>query len=164
MPPMFSPAQAPDRNADAFIDWANLIREANSRPAAWSPPEAFFAILFAAATCDGAVSAEEQAEFAALIHRSRALRSLSAEDLQTLNVAVVQRFSRDRADALAAACAALPADMRLAAFAHALDLVLCDGELIKEEAAFLNALVAHLQLERGAVERIADVIMLKNKY
>jgi hypothetical protein len=45
-----------------------------------------------------------------------------------------------------------------------MDLVLADGDLNQDEADFLNALILHLKLDREGVERVADVIMLKNRY
>jgi hypothetical protein len=65
---------------------------------------------------------------------------------------------------LRGACAALPAEIRLPVFAHALDLVLADGELNEDEAKFLDALVLDLDLHRDDVERIANVIELKNRF
>jgi len=59
---------------------------------------------------------------------------------------------------------ALPEEMRLTAFANALDLVLADGQLSEDEADFLNTLILHLQLNGADVERIADIILLKNRY
>ena len=56
------------------------------------------------------------------------------------------------------------AEMRLSTFAHALDLALADGELTADEADYLNTLILYLELDRDDVERVADVIVLKNQY
>lgn len=143
------------------LSWSSLIGEV--RPEGWSIPEAFVAILLAATTCDGDLAGVEHEELLALVHRSRALKSLSMTELSDLNMKVMARL-QDEPDALARACAALPEEMRLAMFAHALDLVLADGELTIDEADFLNALILDLKLDREGVAKVADVIVLKNQY
>lgn len=146
------------------LDWSRLLATGPARaPASWSIPEAFVAILLNAVTCDGEMAAVEYEELLALAHRSRALKSLSPQQLGDINVTVAERL-RAEPDALAHACAALPEEMRLSAFAHALDLILADGELKREEADFLNTLILRLGLARDDVERVASVISIKNLY
>lgn len=146
------------------LDWSRLLApEAPRTQAGWSTPEAFVAVLLAAVTCDGDLAAIEHEELLALAHRSRALMSLTTRQLSELNVKVIGRL-RDEEEALAQACAAIPEEMRLSLFAHALDLVLADGDLNQDEADFLNALILNLNLDRDGVERVADVITLKNRY
>jgi hypothetical protein len=144
------------------LSWSSLVDE---KPAAqgWSVPEAFVTVLLAAVTCDGELAALEHEELLALVHRSRALKSITPAQLSELNVKAIARL-RDEPDALAEACAALPEAMRLAVFAHALDLVLADGELSIDEADFLNALILDLKLDREGVAKVSDVIVLKNQY
>lgn len=147
------------------MSWSALVEDAAAAPkaAAWTVPAAFVMVLLAAVTCDGEMAEVEHEEILALTHRSRALQSLSPAQIAALNVQAVSRM-RDEPSALADACAALPQDMRPAVFAHALDLVLADGELTIEEADFLNVLIRHLKLDRDIVSKIADVIVLKNQY
>lgn len=150
------------------LDWSTLF-EQQPKPQAkevspgWSTPEAFVAILFSAVTCDGELAPVEHEELLALAHRSRALKSLSTQQLAALNTQVLERL-RQSDSALEEACQALPQDARLSVFAHALDLVLADGEVNQDEADFLNAIILYLKLDRADVERIADVMVLKNQY
>jgi uncharacterized tellurite resistance protein B-like protein len=146
------------------FDWSRLLasQEAGAQEG-WTIPEAFLAVLFAAATCDGQLAAVEHEELLALAHRSRALKSLSTNELAEINIKIVARL-RDAETALEEACKALPEEMRLPLFAHALDLVLADGELNHEEAEFLDAIVLHLGLDRESVERVSSVIALKNRF
>jgi uncharacterized tellurite resistance protein B-like protein len=146
------------------LSWGAMLEaDLEPTPDAWSIPEAFLAVLFAAVTCDGELVAVEHEELLALAHRSRALKTLTAKQLGELNVRILERMRADVA-MLRSACAALPAEMRLPVFAHALDLVLADGELNEDEAKFLDALVLDLELHRDDVERIANVIELKNRF
>lgn len=167
MSEFFAASLGPDRAAADVLNWSRLLQQpsagAKEKPTTWSAPEAFVAILFSAVTCDGELTAIEHEELLALAHRSRALKTLSRQELAVLNTTVLDRL-RAEETALADACGALPEEMRLAAFAHALDLVLADGELNIEEADFLNALILNLKLDREDVQKVADVIVLKNQY
>ncbi len=152
----------PTAEAKNPLAWSNLLGDA---PAAegWTIPEAFITILLAAVTCDGELATTEHEELLALVHRSRALKSLSTDQLSALNVKAMSRL-RDQSGALADACTALPEDMRPSVFAHALDLVLADGELTTDEADFLNTIILSLKLSREDVANISDVIVLKNRF
>ena len=155
---------APPKNA---LDWSSLdgvsrLTRGIEAPA-WSMEQAYVAILFAAATCDGRLSSEEHEELLALVHRSRVLKILSRDQLAAINVTIASRL-RDTDTALRDACLALPEEMRLTAFANALDLVLADGQLSEDEADFLNTLILHMRLSGADVERIAEIILLKNRY
>lgn len=147
------------------LSWSRLVAEPPTAPPAptWTVPAAFVTVLLAAVSCDGEMAEAEHEEILALTHRSRALKSLTPAQLAALNVQAVSRM-RDEPDALTNACAALPEEMRPAIFAHALDLVLADGELTVDEADFLNALIRDLKLDREIVSKIADVMALKNQY
>ncbi len=144
------------------LNWTDMLVSQGSQEA-WSIPEAFLAILFAAVTCDGSLAAVEHEELLALAHRSRALKTLTVAQLAALNVRILER-TRSGEAVLSNACATLPVDMRLPAFAHAFDLVLADGELNEDEADFLNGLILGLDLHREDVGRIVTVIELKNRF
>ena len=149
------------KDAKVAFDWSRFAAVEAAKPA-WTPAQALFAVLFAAATCDGDVSVEEQETLIALVHRSRALKALDEEALGTLNIEVVRRLAAGRDEAVKAACAAMPKEMRLAAFAHALDIAIADGDVSAAEAGFLNGLILSLELAMPDVERVADVLLLKN--
>jgi len=153
---------ADDRQA-LFFDWARMANTAEGKRAGWSEATAYFAVLFAAATCDGKLAREEHEAMLAMTHRARVLKDLSQDQLAALNTFVVDRFREEGEAALVNACAALSAEMRLPVFAQALDIIVCDGALSTEESAYLNRLVAALRLGRADVERVADVIFVKNR-
>lgn len=148
------------------LDWsrlANLSKAASAGASDWTKEEAFIAILFAAATCDGRLSGEEHEELLALVHRSRLLKALSEDQLTEISVRIASRL-RSADSALCDACKALPEEVRLTAFTHALDLVLADGQLSQDEADFLNTLTSCMELNGEDVERVADAIIIKNRY
>ena len=156
------PASA--RLDNIFVDWARLVDGATAKPErAWAAPEAFLCILLAAALCDASIKGEERELVAMLAHRSRGLRSLSANQLAALQQRVTDGLAYDFSAMLEAALSALPEEYRLPAFAHALDIALADDDLSDREARFLDNLVARFELDPVEVKRIAEVIVLKNQ-
>lgn len=158
----FSDRKSSQDAAANELDWTAMLDSRESSDA-WSIPEAFLAILFVAVTCDGDLAAVEHEELLALAHRSRALKTLKVTQLAALNVGILERMRRGET-VLMNACAALPDEMRLSAFAHAFDLVLADGDLNEDEADFLNSLILNFDLHRDDVDRIVTVIELKNRF
>ena len=129
----------------------------------WTIPQAYLCVLLSAAYADGQVASEERSEIQALAIRSRTLKSLSKNELADLNSTIEARLN-DRPEALLEACEALPQEMRLPLFAHCVDIVLADGELVKAEADFLNQLVQILNVDGDDARRIVEVLLLKNQY
>jgi uncharacterized tellurite resistance protein B-like protein len=142
-----------DRLADRF----------RHRNTGWSIPEAILCLLFSAAMADGSFSEEENVQIQSIARRSRALRALSPQDLATANNAVNQRIAQNP-NALQEACATLPADMCLPYFAHCVDIILSDGELLKSETDFLHALIPMLDLDEAHANRVMEVLFLKAQY
>ena len=159
-PPYFTAQR--DGPTRPVFDWAAMMSGAKAHPT-WSPAEAFFALLFVAAVCDNEIRPTEQEALAGIVHRSRMLKALSERDLVALNERVRGKLEGDPEAALQHICEALPPDVRLPAFAHALDIMLADGELAQPEAATLNAMVAHLRLAAEDVDRVAGVLAMKNR-
>lgn len=157
------PREGASAAPENVLSWSVLLEAAPESKTEWTIPEAFLAILFAAVTCDGELATVEHEELMALAHRSRALKTASAKQLAELNTRIVERMRRT--DTMVRdACAALPMEMRLSAFSHALDLVLADGDINAAEAAFLDQLSRYFDLPLGDIERVARVIVEKNRY
>jgi uncharacterized tellurite resistance protein B-like protein len=129
----------------------------------WTIPEAFLGILLAAAYSDGSLSPEEVNEVRSLAQRTRTLKALSPNELAAANANVEKRL-KDRPDGLKQACETLPADMCLPVFAHCVDIILSDGELLKPEADFLQSLVPMLDIDPNNARRVMEVLLLKNQY
>jgi uncharacterized tellurite resistance protein B-like protein len=129
----------------------------------WTIPEAYLGIMLAAANCDGNLSAEEANEIRSLALRTRTLKALAPNELSRANQVVEQRL-RERTDGLKQACETLPADMCLPVFAHCVDIILADGELMKPEAEFLQNLIPMLDIDPNNARRVMEVLLLKNQY
>jgi hypothetical protein len=129
----------------------------------WTIPQAILCILISTGMADGHFDVEEEEVIRSLARRSRALSTLSANDLSAANDVVNERM-QNRPDALQQACETLPADMCLPVFAHAVDIVLSDGELLKPEAEFLQSLMTMLDIDPDHARRVMEVMLLKNQY
>ncbi len=144
------------------LDLDDLARQFQGK-SDWSIPEAYMCLILAAAFSDGELAAEEKQEIAALVMRSRTMKTLSQTDLAKVNATVNERL-KTRQNGLEEACNSLPADMRLSVFAHCVDIVLADGELRQSEADFLNKVTTLLRLDAEKAKQVLTVVMLKNSY
>jgi uncharacterized tellurite resistance protein B-like protein len=112
---------------------------------------------------DGNFSPEEKNEIQALCLRSRALKSLGAATLAQANVEVAKRL-KERPKGLQEACETLPGDMRMPVFAHCVDIILSDGELLQPEAEFLSKITEYMGIGKTDAQRIMEVMLIKNRY
>lgn len=147
-----------------FHDWpAQVDARATKRESSWSAPEAFLCILLGAGVCDREFADDERELVRLIAHRSRGLKALSPQQLDVLQWLVVDRLEAGLDQALEAACAALPDEIKLPAFAHALDIALMDGSLNAAEAAYLDRLAALLDLDPALSRPVANAIVIKNR-
>ncbi len=129
----------------------------------WTIPEAYLCVLLAASVADGTFNAAETGAIQEIVRRSRAMAAVSARDLAMANDVVNKRLQVNPM-ALKEACQTLPTDMGLPVFAHAIDIILADGELLSSEADFLNQLVSLLELDPDEARRVMEVLLLKAQY
>lgn len=130
----------------------------------WTPQEAMYCLMAAAAWADGKLQAEEDAEIKALAKRSPTLSKAPDNNLKTLNDRIVRRLNANFEDAVERACASLPDDMKRAAFSHAVDIVYADRAVLPEEARYLNKLVELLSIPEDEAREVARVLEAKNAY
>jgi uncharacterized tellurite resistance protein B-like protein len=139
---------------------ANKFRYKNT---GWSIPEAYLCLLFSAAMADGTFTGPEGEVIKQAVSRSRAMAALSPQDLANANNAVNQRLQQNP-NSLDEACQTLPAEMCLPVFAHCVDIILSDGQLLKSEADFLQNLTAKLDIEADNAKRVMEVLLMKAQY
>jgi uncharacterized tellurite resistance protein B-like protein len=152
---------AVDQKSPFDIDMlADRFRRQNT---GWSIPEAFLCILYSATAIDGSFDPKEIEAIRTVVSRSRAMTALSPQALAKADRSVNERM-QSRPTALKEACENLPADMCLPVFAHCVDLVLSDGQLLKTEADFLSDLARMLNLEPDDALRVTEVLLLKAQY
>lgn len=161
---IFQAPPEPERAATSTFDLGKLTEQfKQQRNTDWSVPEAFLCLLLSAAISDGNVSLEEQSEIYALARRSRALKTVNANQLAAANASVNKRL-KERPEGLKEACESLPLDMRLPVFAHCVDIILADGALLAVEADFLNKIMGYLGLNPDEGKRVMEVMLIKNRF
>lgn len=163
-------AQSADRGINIFqqfvdnsspFDADKLADRLKHRNTEWSIPEAFLGVLVSAAMADGALDPSEGRLIQTLVGRSRAMKA-SNQDLGKLNDKVNRLLQSP--DGLRHACETLPADMTLPVFAHCVDIVLSDGQLLKVEADYLDNLRKMLDIDEAHAKRVMEVLLLKAQY
>ena len=130
----------------------------------WTIPEAYLGLMIAAAKADGREIAEEDAEIAAVARRSRALRSLTPDQIAEAQANARAKLRDNAEDAIDDACKTLPAELCLPAFTHCVDIVLADGELLETEARWLEGVMPKLDIDADHGRRILEVLLLKANY
>ncbi|MES1200242.1 MAG: TerB family tellurite resistance protein [Pseudomonadota bacterium] len=145
------------------FDMGKLADKFRHRNTGWTIPEAFLGLMFSAAMADGNFDPNERDTILAIAKRSRALSSLAPQDLAAANEAVNERLA-NRPMALEECCQTLPADMCLPVFAHCVDIILSDGQLVQPEAQFLDKLVPLLDIGQENARRVMEVLLLKAQY
>jgi uncharacterized tellurite resistance protein B-like protein len=145
------------------FDIDKLADKFRHRNTGWSIPEAYICLLFSAAMADGSFNGPEGETIKIAASRSRAMTALSPADLANVNTTVNQRLQQNP-NALTEACQTLPAEMCLPVFAHCVDIILSDGQLLKPEADFLQKLVTMLDIEPDNARRVMEVLLMKAQY
>lgn len=145
------------------FDVEKLADKFRHRNTGWTIPEAYLAVLIHAALADGTLDAEESGSITTIARRSRALSALSPADLAAANNTVNERM-KNRPEALKEACQTLPADMVMSVFAHCVEIILSDGQLLRQEAEFLQKLAPLLDIDEANARRIMEVLLIKAQY
>ncbi|NEO85903.1 MAG: tellurite resistance TerB family protein [Spirulina sp. SIO3F2] len=128
------------------------------------PAEGFAAIMLLVVAADGYLADDEIRLLNTNLCRMRLFRSYSDDVMRRMFDNLCGTLRRDGANVLFdAAIATLPHDLYDTAFAIATDLVLADGQVTKEEEDLLGSLCRALNLEDAMVNKIIEVMMLKNK-
>lgn len=156
-------------------EYDSLDREFGGYPSTMSEPEAFYAVLAAAVFADGHVDFREREELSALAYRSVALSDLSRDhpaEFEAMRERVLARFDNPhtRAEvALAVAADAAPRivanpEMAFSAFAHALDIVMVDHQVVALEIEFIKHLAGWLRIDKEDATYAARFLRRKNRY
>ncbi len=133
------------------------------RPNDWTIAQAYMCVLLAAVYADK-VAVETEIDYVrSLVKRSKTLRGKHQNELAQLDAEVRERM-RTRHDYLSEACEAMPKDMHVSMFTHAVDIILADGRMEDSEREFLDELIGKLSMSRADAQRVMQVIFEKNRY
>jgi len=144
---------------DGFRQAENLQQEVTLGPA-----EAFAAMMLLVVAADGYLADDEVRLLNTTLGRMRLFRSYSDDVMRRMFDSLGGTLKREGGGVLFnAALATLPHDLYDTTFAIATDLVLADGQVSKEEEDLLGSLCRALQLPQEQVDRIIEVMLIKNK-
>jgi tellurite resistance protein len=125
--------------------------------------QALIAVLIAAMDANQHVSAEEAARAHHIIWSMRRFRSRSGDAVNRL-IGTVRQVIEERGETAVVeqAVRTIPARLRPAAFAVAVDVMLADARLERAERRFVGRLATALQLRKGVAADIFRAILIKN--
>ncbi|MDJ0921572.1 MAG: tellurite resistance TerB family protein [Henriciella sp.] len=150
----------PDAEQEVEVsDFFDNVPSAND----WSIAEAYMCLLLEAIFADDIVAPAEQEYMKALVKRCKTFAGMSENELARINMTVMERRT-ERPDCVKEACMALPPGMHKTIFAHAIDIVLADGEMHPRERDFLDNLMQTMDISPETARNIMQVIFDKNRF
>jgi len=127
--------------------------------------EAFAGIALAVAGADGFVDSQEWDTIVTYIRRLRIYDNFSQPAFDKLFDKLFAKLKSEGPSSLvAAAKAGLSDDIKLTAFACAVDIALADGILKDEEKDIISQLAGALKVDEKLAVSIIEVMMIKNKF
>lgn len=128
------------------------------------PAEAFAGIMLIVVAADGYLADDEIILLNTVLSRMRMYRGYSTDVMRRMFDNLCGILRRQGSSALMeAALATLPHDLYETTFAVATDLVLADGTVAPEEEELLGSLCRALQLPPNQVNKIIEVMLIKNR-
>lgn len=126
--------------------------------------EAFAGIAIAMAGADGSIAESEWAGIVNYIRRLRLYDNFSNAAFDKLFDKLFKILKKDGAGALVKASSDnLSDDLKLTAFACAVDIALADGVIEEEEKNIINQLAEALSIPEKTAISIIEVMIIKNK-
>lgn len=140
------------------------IFQAASEETKLTQQEAFAGIALAMAGADGSIAESEWNEIVNYIRRLKIYDNFSGPAFDKLFDKLFKILKKDGPSALVNASAAeLSDDLKLTAFACAVDIALADGVLEEEEKDIINQLAEVLGVPEKIAISIIEVMIIKNK-
>lgn len=129
-----------------------------------NPAEAFAAITLGAIASDGHLSEQELSALITTLNRMRLYHSYSGDALRLMFDKIFAILKHDGVELLFdAAKGLLPKDLQETAFAVAVDLMMADGQVSREEQTFLEQLYKSLKIPEEKATQIIEVMAIKNR-
>ena len=126
--------------------------------------EAFAGIALAMAGADGSIAQSEWDGIVNYIRRLRLYDNYSGPAFDKMFDKVFRILRNEGPGALvSASVAGLPDDLKLTAFACAVDIALADGVVEEEEKDIINQLAGALEIPEQTAIQIIEVLIIKNK-
>ncbi|MBD5267549.1 MAG: tellurite resistance TerB family protein [Bacteroides sp.] len=126
--------------------------------------ESFAGIALAMAGADGSIADSEWEGIVNYIRRLRLYDNYSGPAFDKMFDKVFRILRNEGPAALVAASVqGLPEDLKLTAFACAVDIALADGVVEDEEKEVINQLAEALEISEQIAVQIIEVLIIKNK-
>ena len=126
--------------------------------------EAFAGIALALAGADGSIAQSEWDGIVNYICRLRLYDNYSGPAFDKMFDKIFRILKNQGPSALvSAAVEGLPEDLKLTAFACAVDIALADGVVEEEEKEIINQLAEALNVPEQTAVQIIEVLIIKNK-
>ena len=126
--------------------------------------EAFAGIALAMAGADGSIAQSEWDGIVNYICRLRLYDNYSGPAFDKMFDKIFRILKNQGPSALvSAAVEGLPEDLKLTAFACAVDIALADGVVEEEEKEIINQLAEALKVPEQTAVQIIEVVIIKNK-
>lgn len=141
----------------------NVFENQNSSDQSWvnSEFEAWAGILYSCIAADHQITDSEKTTLARLLHSKEKFNGIDIAPLyaKAFNV----RTQVGQLKYISACCAFIKEEDKETLFALALEVLLADGTLEKEEKNLIEVLSKQLKIESAMTSKIVEVIFLKNK-
>ena len=126
--------------------------------------EAFAGIALARAGADGSIAQSEWDGIVSYLRRLRLYDNFSGPAFDKMFDKLFRILKNQGASALvSSSIGGLPDDLKLTAFACAVDIALADGVVEEEEKQIINQLAEALQIPEQTAVSIIEVLIIKNK-
>ena len=126
--------------------------------------EAFAGIALAMAGADGSIAQSEWDGIVSYLRRLRLYDNFSGPAFDKMFDKLFRILKNQGAGALvSSSTGGLPEDLKLTAFACAVDIALADGVVEEEEKQIINQLAEALQIPEQTAVSIIEVLIIKNK-
>ena len=126
--------------------------------------EGFAGVAFCAVAADGILEQEEQMTLVTTLSRMKLYSGMNNRQVSNVFEKIVKVARGEGIDVLLQRSAeAVPANLKVTAFAVAADLVMADGHIAGEEKKFLEKIQKNLGVDDATALKIVAVIEIKNR-
>lgn len=123
--------------------------------------EAWVGILYSCIAADNQITDSETATLTRILHSKEKFIGIDIAPLYAKSFNL--KIEMGQLKHLSACCKLIEEEYRETVFALALEVLLADGKLEKEEKSIIEILSNRLKIEAGMTSKIIEVIFLKNK-
>lgn len=145
-----------NKNMNSFED-----KNSNDQNIVASEFEAWVGILYSCLSADNQITNSEAATLSTILHSKQKFIGIQIAPLYAKSFHL--RTEMGQLKYISACCELIKEEDKETVFALALEVLLADGTLDKEEKNVIEVLSSHLKIEAGMTKQIIEVIFLKNR-